>query len=161
LIQQTNITLNLLRPCCINPKLSAHEAIDGIFNYNATPLAPPGTKVIIYESPAQRKSWTAHGIDGWYIGPATEHYQCYRDYVTKTKTERITNTVTFQPHLFPTPHLSPNKQAIQAAQSLNQALKNTHNTPLFQTPQTETILALEWLANIFQHSIHKDKARPN
>jgi len=139
LIQQTNITLNLLWPYCINPKLSAHEAIKGIFNYDATPLAPPGTKVIIYESPAQRKSWATHGIDGWYLGPATEHYRCYRIYVTKTKTEQIANTVTFQPHLFPTPHLSPKEQAIQAAQSLTEALKNAHNTPPFQMPKTKTM----------------------
>jgi len=123
-------------------------------------LAPPGTKVIIHEPPSQRKSWAPHGIDGWYIGPATEHYRCYRAYVTKTKSERIANTVTFEPHLFSTPYLSPSKQAIQAAQSLTEALKNTVNTPPFQTPQTETMKALTLLANIFQHSIKTDTTRP-
>ena len=34
-------TLNLLRPSRINPKLSAYEFLNGIFDYNKTPLAPP------------------------------------------------------------------------------------------------------------------------
>ena len=34
-------TLNLLRPSRINPKLSAYEILNGVFDYNKTPLAPP------------------------------------------------------------------------------------------------------------------------
>jgi hypothetical protein len=49
LIPHAVITLNLLRQSRINPKLSAHAQLHGIFDYNKTPLAPPGTKVIIHE----------------------------------------------------------------------------------------------------------------
>jgi hypothetical protein len=49
LIPQANITLNLLRGSRINPKLSAYAQIHGFFDYNRTPLAPPGTRVLAHE----------------------------------------------------------------------------------------------------------------
>jgi hypothetical protein len=47
LLPQAELTLNLLRSCRFNPKLSAHAALNGFFNFNATPLVPPGTKVLL------------------------------------------------------------------------------------------------------------------
>ena len=45
LLQQAEITLNLLRASRRFPSLSAYNAIHGVFDFNKTPLAPPGTKV--------------------------------------------------------------------------------------------------------------------
>jgi hypothetical protein len=56
LIPQAVITLNLLRQSRIKPKLSAHAQLNGLFDYNKTPLAPPGTKVIINEKVDHRGS---------------------------------------------------------------------------------------------------------
>ena len=53
LIPQAVITLNMLQQSRINPKLSAHDQVFGTFNYQRTPLAPLGTKVIIHERPDQ------------------------------------------------------------------------------------------------------------
>ena len=47
LIPQVILTLNLLRTARVNPKLSAHVYLFGEFNFNATPLALPGTKVLV------------------------------------------------------------------------------------------------------------------
>jgi hypothetical protein len=103
LLEQASITLNLLRPSRRNPKISAYNMLEGTFDYNKTPLAPPGTKVIIHEKPQQRKTWDPHGTEGWYLGPAMEHYRCHWVFTNKTKAERITDTV-----------------------------KNFHNTPRYQ-----------------------------
>ena len=54
LLEQANITLNLLRSSRSNPKLSAYAYLFGNFDYNATPLAPPGT------STNTRGTWAAH-----------------------------------------------------------------------------------------------------
>jgi hypothetical protein len=78
LLRQAEITLNLMRTSRADPQLSAQEAINGPFDFNKTPLAPPGCKVIIHEKPSQRTSWGPHGVVGWYLGPAEEHYRCYR-----------------------------------------------------------------------------------
>ena len=56
LINQVNITLNLLRTARCNPKLSAYSYIFGTYNFRATPMAPPGTKVIVHVHPTKRKS---------------------------------------------------------------------------------------------------------
>eukprot|EP00957_Ditylum_brightwellii_P020660 1558100-Ditylum_brightwellii.AAC.1 len=63
LLLQASITVNLLRTCRINPKLSAYEYLHGTFDYNATPLALPGTKVLIHKKVDQRTSWGTHGKD--------------------------------------------------------------------------------------------------
>ena len=50
MIIQSVITLNLLRPPRRYPNISEYKAFKGKFNYDATPLAPPGCKVIALES---------------------------------------------------------------------------------------------------------------
>ena len=64
LLPQAELTLNLLRPSRLNPKLSAYAQLEGAFDFNHTPLAPPGTHVIVHEKPNQRCTWAPHGIDG-------------------------------------------------------------------------------------------------
>ena len=54
LIEQANITLNLLRTARVNQKLSAYSYIFRELNISATPLAPPVTKVVAHVSPEKR-----------------------------------------------------------------------------------------------------------
>jgi hypothetical protein len=48
IIPQVVITVNMLRSSRINPKLSAYTQISGVFDYNRTPLAPIGTKIVVH-----------------------------------------------------------------------------------------------------------------
>ena len=64
LLNQAEITLIMLKPSRLNNKLSAYAQIHGAFDFNATPLAPPGTKVLVHELSKERKSWDPHGVDG-------------------------------------------------------------------------------------------------
>jgi hypothetical protein len=68
------MTLNLLQTSRLNPRLSAHAQLHGMFDFNRTPLAPPGTRALVFEDPKSRESWAPHGKEAWYVGPATEHY---------------------------------------------------------------------------------------
>jgi hypothetical protein len=95
LLLQAELTINLLWASCVDPTISAFEAINGPFDYNATPLAPPGCKIVVHEKPGQQASWDPHGVIGWYLGPAMEHYRCYRCYINKTQAEHISDTVEF------------------------------------------------------------------
>jgi hypothetical protein len=91
LIPQVVMTLNMLRTSRINPKLSAYTQLFGSFDYNKTLLAPLGTKVVIHERPQQRRTFGDHGREGWYIGPAMQHYRHYSIFVMATvETERQT-----------------------------------------------------------------------
>ena len=57
LLEQGEITLNLMRSARANNKLSAYSYLFGIFDYNKTPLVPPGTKVLVHTKRENRKSW--------------------------------------------------------------------------------------------------------
>jgi hypothetical protein len=95
LFPQAVITLNMLRTSRINPKLSAATHIYGQYDFNRAPMAPPGTRIVAHETPNRRRAWAPHGQDGWYIGPALEHYRCYMVYITKTRGESVVETVDF------------------------------------------------------------------
>eukprot|EP00804_Cyclotella_cryptica_P007133 CCRYP_020039-RA/>CCRYP_020039-RA protein AED:0.39 eAED:0.39 QI:0/0/0/1/1/1/2/0/512 len=55
LAEQALITLNLLRTSRVDPTKSAYHQLHGHkYDWNAHPLAPPGTKAIVYESPPRQ-----------------------------------------------------------------------------------------------------------
>ena len=124
LLPQAEIILNLLRPSRINPKLSGYSLLNVEFNYNRTPLAPPGTRVIVHDKPDNRASWAPHGIHGWYIGPSLLHYRCYKCNIPATNSQRDSDTVAFFPHNFPMLRTSSADAASDAALDLITALQN-------------------------------------
>ena len=63
LLPQADSTLNLLRTSRLNPKLSAHALLNGPYNFNATPMAPPGSKIFLHKKPALRGTWVAHAVN--------------------------------------------------------------------------------------------------
>ena len=128
LIPQANITLNLLRAARTNPALSAHAYIFGQYDFSATPMAPPGTKVIVHLDPKIRGTWELHGDVGWYVGPALDHYRCVECYFPRTKTTRICDTVTFVPHEIPIPKLSLEDHLRQAADDIVDILTHPPST---------------------------------
>ena len=115
LLPQAELTLNLLRASRLNPKLSAYAQLEGTFDFTRTPLAPPGTRVIIHEKLTTCQTWALHGTDGWYLGPALHHYQCYRVWVPRTHAQHIVDTISFFPKAVPLPELTHKDAAIQAA----------------------------------------------
>jgi hypothetical protein len=89
--------LNLLRSSRLNLRLSTYEHLQGTFDFNRTPLVPPGCRAIIHERPEQQKSWDPHGKAGFYVVPTKNYYHCYEMYVAKTGCTRISETVDFSP----------------------------------------------------------------
>lgn len=57
MIEQANITLNLMRPSNINPNVSSYASLEGNYNFNKEPLLPPGTRVLLHNKPQQLKTW--------------------------------------------------------------------------------------------------------
>ena len=78
LIKQAETTLNLLRSARVNPKLSAYAYIFGQFDYNKTPIVPPGTRVFVHDKAEKRSTWAPNGEAGWTIGPSPDHYRCLK-----------------------------------------------------------------------------------
>ena len=74
LMPQVHDTLNMLPTSRKNPEISAYEALNGPYDWNWYPLAPPGCKAIIYKAPAVWGSWASRGTNAWYLGPYKDHY---------------------------------------------------------------------------------------
>ena len=103
LISQCAITLNLLQNFRVNPALSAYAYLFGLYDFNKSPMAPPGTRVIAHAKPGNWTSWGNHGTLGWYIGPSIDHYRCMQCYVSATGTVIITDTLQYTPKTFAFP----------------------------------------------------------
>ena len=149
LIPHAILTLNLLRQSRMNPKLSRYAQLHGEFNYNATPLAPPSTQVIIHENTTVRGTWASHGVKGWYLGPSMNHYRCHHVYVTKTRGERDSDCVEFFLYITPLPYKSYAENAIIAARELVYALKTPEPQAPFSKIGESQLVAIEQLSNIF------------
>jgi hypothetical protein len=94
-------------------------------------------------------TWAPHGQDGWYVGPALEHYRCYTVYITKTRSNIIVETVYFFPQKITLPFPSSHDLATQAAADLTHALLHPQPSgPFFQVGNEHTI-ALKRSASIF------------
>ena len=62
-----------------------------------TPLAPPGTKVVINSKPTNLASWDPNGNEGWYTGPSLNNYRCVKCYISTTGSEVNYGIVVFFP----------------------------------------------------------------
>jgi len=145
LLPQAELTLNLLRSSRINPRLSAWAQLHGPFDFNRTPIAPPGIRVIIHDKPTVRRSWAPHGTDGWYLGPALRSYRCYTVWAADTNAQRITDTVAWLPTRIPMPTTSSTDYIKAGIADIVHALQNpSPNSPL--APLTDSqVLALKTL----------------
>ena len=97
LVEQVNITLNLLRPSRLNFKLSSYSQVFGAFDYQKSPLPPPDMKVMAHVLPIDRHLFNPHVIKGFYVGIATEHYFWFKIFIPSTGRVRISDTVRWFP----------------------------------------------------------------
>jgi hypothetical protein len=118
LLFQAKLTLNLLRSSRVNPKLSAYAYLNGNFDFNKTPLAPLGTKVVIHLKPDQHASSSYHGKEDWSVGPSMEHYRCVKCYIPTTARQRDVDTLQSFPKKIPFPSISTEDHLKQAASDI-------------------------------------------
>ena len=94
------------------------------FDFNIAHMAPPGNKVLMHKKTAVRGSWAPYGVEGCYLGHDPKYYMCYRCYIHKNHSERISRLVEFFPHGTPMPATSSVDVATAVAQELTVALLN-------------------------------------
>ena len=65
--------------------MSDWEHFNGPFKFDASPIGSIGCLVITHNKPVTRLSWDFRDHQGFSIGPALNHYRCFRvvDAVTK------------------------------------------------------------------------------
>jgi hypothetical protein len=123
LTTQSDILLNMLRPCRLNPRLMAHEAMDGSFLFDMTPLAPLGTEVLIHLKLSRWLTWGYHAAKAWYLSHTANHYQCIHVIMKDTGAERVTDMFRYQHHAIPVPHIMATDRIIAAACRLTDVIQ--------------------------------------
>ena len=130
LLPQVTMTLNMLRLSWLNPELSAYEQVDGIHNFEQTPLATLVYKVNVYEKHHKRLTYSPHSVSGCYLGPAVHHYMCYNCYNIDTGGESAPDKIAFFPEFMKIPKYSSRYMAIHNAADIAKALR----TPRPESP---------------------------
>jgi hypothetical protein len=120
---QVHDSINLLQPSWIDPTKSAYEILEGPYDWNRYPLAPLGTRAIIYEDPETRESWALRGLDAWLLGPSKDHYRCNLYYVPETRGYRVSAAADLFPQHCITPSFTPESHVKDLSLELQQNLK--------------------------------------
>ena len=112
----------------MNPKLLAFEAMEGTYSFNATPMAPVGTKTLMNLKPIQRHMWDYHIMKTHYLSLYPFYYRVIKA-LTKTGTVRLTNTWKFKHHAIKVPTATPPYRIFQATRQLTAAIQGASNPP--------------------------------
>jgi hypothetical protein len=145
-LPQVELTLNMLRFSCCNPKMSANQEVYGAFDFNKTPLALLGTKALIYDDPTSRALWAPHATDSYYVGPAPNHYWCLQFYIPATRRFRFSDTWRLYLTHCQIPIASQHDLSILAATDLLTALGGTLSTSA--TAKAKHVNAIRQLTSI-------------
>ena len=143
--EQCDITLNMMRPCTTNPLLSAFEAMEGMYSFDATPMAPVGTEMLMHLKPIRRGTWDYHAIKAWYFAPALNHYRVVKG-VLESGATRLTDTWKFSHHALPIPSISSTDRIVKATQNLTSVIQGANPS------QPDELAAIEQLRAILLNS---------
>lgn len=149
LLEQAIITLNLLRTSRINPKHSAYSQLNGPFLFTYTPIAPLGSKVMAHVKVQNRKTWDPRAEEGYYIGPAMNHYRCYNCYITRTEATRVCDTVSWEPSTHRAPTATSTDIIVQSWDDMQQAFQNPSDNAALVPYEESGVEAMQQLAAIF------------
>jgi hypothetical protein len=161
LLEPTELTLNLLRQSKVAPKISAFAHVHGHHDYMKKPFAPLGCAIEAHVKPDDRRTWDTRSDAGFSLGTSMEHHRCFRVYITKTRSTRISDTVHYKHQYITNPTVSPESHVVAAAQQLATALQGNIPTG------NETAEALKKVSDLFtkiaaaKNEVAKAKAQRN
>lgn len=140
-LPQCELTLNTLRPCGTDPSISAYHGIYGsAMDFDAHPIAPIGTKVIVHEPPSIRSSWSEHGQHAFYLGPDLNCYRTWKVYVPASNRIRSSNSLAWFPFPYVIPGASNAEFILRAINDLTMAVHAlTPHLPADRTPLVSTV----------------------
>ena len=65
LLDQSEITINLLFTSMLNTILSEYAQLNDVFGFNRTPMYPRGKMTLVHDKSHKRGTWDPHGHKGW------------------------------------------------------------------------------------------------
>ena len=100
----------------------AYHVLEGVYDYNRVLFAPPGTPVTVFNPPEIRDSWEPRALDAWYVGPAYNHYRCWKFFIRSTGGYRISGQANFYPQHYQVPIEHPWDKIKRVAMDLTDAI---------------------------------------
>ena len=76
---------------------TAYQVTEGEFDWNATPLAPIGTKRMVFIHPDNHNTFAPHCDIGYIVGRAPRHYCLLEFYIPDTRGYRLSCTYRLYP----------------------------------------------------------------
>ena len=154
LLTQTDLSVNIVRPNRQNPLLSAWASMEGELHFDATPVAPPGSEMLMHQKPGRRKTFGLNAIKVWYLGPCLNHYRTFRGILPSTGAERLSDTVKFQHHAIGIPEITSADRILEAARQLDAAICEVP-----EKAQMDTLEAIQSLREVMLGET-LDRTRP-
>ncbi len=108
-------------------------------------MGPPGCRVIAHVKGSTQRSWDYRGNEGFYVGPALDHYRCFTIIKTSTAAVIVSDTVVFQHLTLSVPTLTTTDRIIHCLRALTVAIRADRT----QDDCHAQLLAVESLQSIF------------
>ena len=118
MLPQIEDTLNMLRTSRRDNKITAYEELHGPFDWNRTPLAPLGTKGMVFVPPTNRNTFAPHCDEAFVVGRAPHHYRLIEFFVPNSKGYRISGCYRLDPTHWTVPSISEQDNTVRAAADL-------------------------------------------
>jgi hypothetical protein len=83
-----------------------------------------GCRVLIHTKSGTRRSWDYRAKQGFYVGPALDHYRCYELVKSETKQKVISDTVQFRHAYLQIPAVSAEYKILNGLQGMVGAMQN-------------------------------------
>ena len=123
----------MLRTSRVQPELSALHVLESQHDFNKVPFGPPGIRSKIFNPPETRGSFGPRALDGWYIGPAWDHYQSMNFQIPSTGGYRTAAQYHIYPNHVKSPKETPMDRAVRIAGSLTSAIQIILKDPNINT----------------------------
>ena len=136
-----DITLNMMRPCTLNPRLSAFKSMEGMYCFDATPMTPVRTELMIHLKPVCRHTWSYNTVKAWYFAPSLKHYLVINT-TNEAGTVRKTDTWKYNHHSIKIPTVTPVNRTIKATEHLATAIQDHNDAPQDKWQTIEHLRAL-------------------
>ena len=86
LIPKVDFRINIVRKCRHKPLLSEWAVMEGEYHFDATPVAPQGSEILMHE---KREIFGINAKKAWQIAPCFNHYQTFKGILQSTGEERM------------------------------------------------------------------------
>ena len=114
--------------------------MEGEYHFDATPVATPGSEMLMHEKPNRRKTFGLNTKKAWSTSPCFKHYQIFKGILQSTGAEKMTDTVRFKHHAIIIPQLTPADRIMEASRQLYDTIKQQPNkSPMYKLTSIELL----------------------